>query len=331
MTAPKVNEYDYINFLIATTKHFSGLEASKVQPNTDDPPSHDAFNRLLYRLQPSAEKLWQESQALVKRQEGLLILDDTTLDKPYAQQMELVSPQWSGKHHQVVKGISLLTLLWTAQEEHIPCDYRILHKALDQKTKNDHFRELLRQAKARGFHPWYVLFDSWFSSLENLKEIEGFQWLWLCRLKSNRLVNPDGSGNRPLAEIELNASGQKVHLKGYGFILVFKIVSPHGDMEYWATNDLQMTPLQRLSLGENAFKIENYHRALKQFCGVERCQSRGAIAQKNHIALALRAFLRLEAFCLRTWQTWFETKALLMRQAVRAYLANPLYDLEPTA
>lgn len=31
---------------------------------------------------------------------GLLILDDTTLDKPYAQGMELVSYHWSGKQRQ---------------------------------------------------------------------------------------------------------------------------------------------------------------------------------------------------------------------------------------
>jgi len=42
-----------------------------------------------------------------------LVLDDTTLDKPYAQKMDLVTYHWSGKHQRVVKGIALLTLLWT--------------------------------------------------------------------------------------------------------------------------------------------------------------------------------------------------------------------------
>jgi hypothetical protein len=37
------------------------------------------------------------------------ILDDTTLDKPYARNIELVHWYWSGKHHRVVAGISLLT------------------------------------------------------------------------------------------------------------------------------------------------------------------------------------------------------------------------------
>ena len=33
---------------------------------------------------------------------------------------------------------------------------------------------------------------------------------------------------------------------------------------------------------EVSFAIENYHRELKQFCGVEKCQVRSEQAQRNH-------------------------------------------------
>jgi hypothetical protein len=39
-----------------------------------------------------------------------LILDDSTLDKPYARKMALVTRHWSGKHRRVVQGINLITL-----------------------------------------------------------------------------------------------------------------------------------------------------------------------------------------------------------------------------
>jgi putative transposase len=39
---------------------------------------------------------------------GLLILDDSTLDKPYANKIDLVVRHWSGKHHAVVRGIHLI-------------------------------------------------------------------------------------------------------------------------------------------------------------------------------------------------------------------------------
>jgi hypothetical protein len=47
MSPFKCNEYDYINFLIATQKGYSCCEAERVQPDQAKPPAHDAGNRLL--------------------------------------------------------------------------------------------------------------------------------------------------------------------------------------------------------------------------------------------------------------------------------------------
>lgn len=53
-------------------------------------------------------------------------MDDTTLDKPYSQKMELVAHFWSGKHHRVVKGLSLVTLYYSdVQERSLPVNYRV--------------------------------------------------------------------------------------------------------------------------------------------------------------------------------------------------------------
>jgi hypothetical protein len=105
MNPPKCNEDDYINFLIATPKTCSGTEAARVQPKQDDPPAHDAFTRLLHRLEPDPDSMWQDAKTQVALGTGILVFDDSTLDKPYARQIELVSRHWSGKHHAVVRGI----------------------------------------------------------------------------------------------------------------------------------------------------------------------------------------------------------------------------------
>lgn len=96
-------------------------------------------------------------------------------------------------------------------------------------------------------------------------------------------------------------------------------------IEYWATNDLSMTDLVRLKLAEWSWMIETYHRGIKQFCGIERCQARSETAQRNHIELALRAFLRLEFHCFVNGISWFEAKSAIIREAVRAYLAHPSF------
>ena len=126
------------------------------------------------------------------------MVDDTTLDKPYAEKMDLVTRHWSGKHHHVVLGINLITTLWTDGNKLIPCDFRVYDKPMGAdgpfggKDKNEHFRDMLTAAKERGFRPRYVVFDSWYTALENLKLIRSLGWHWFARMKGNRLVNPDG-------------------------------------------------------------------------------------------------------------------------------------------
>ena len=331
MNPPKCDELDYIHFLIAAQKAFTCTEAARCQPQGEKAPAHDAFTRLLSRRPPDTEALWQEAKAFVEKEKGLLVLDDTTLDKPYAKKMELVTYHWSGKHKRVVKGIALLSMLWSDGKALIPCDFRVYDKPSGGKTKNEHFREMLLKAKERGFSPEYVLMDSWYSALKNLKLIASFGWFFLTRLKSNRLVNPDGRGNVPISSVEIPEEGRVVHLKGFGFVKVFRTVSKEGEAEYWATNDLKMREEKRADLEREGWGIEVYHRGIKQCCGVEKAQVRKAAAILSHLLFCLRAFLRLEVYRLRTGVSWYEAKAAIVRDAIRSYLAHPIYVLHPTA
>ena len=155
MNAPKVGPDEYIQFTLATPRAYSAAEAAKVQPRQPDPPA----------------------------------LDDSTLDKPHATAIELVTRHWSGKHKAVVRGTNLVTLLWTDGDRHVPCDYRLYDKA-NRLTKNGHFADMLRAAYARKFAPACVAFDGWYSSLDGLKLVRCCGLHWLTQLKSNRRVNP---------------------------------------------------------------------------------------------------------------------------------------------
>lgn len=334
MNARRCGDHDYIQFLIAAQTRYTCVEAARCQPEKGGAPSHDSLTRLLNEVPPDTESLWREARGLVDRDRGCLVLDDSTLDKFYAKKIELVTRHWSGKHHRVVQGINLLSMVWTDGSSVIPCDFRVYHKTSDEQTKNDHFLTLLKVAKERGFQPRCVLFDSWYSGLKNLKTLRDYGWRWLTRLKSNRLVNPDDTGNVPISAVDVPPEGRTVHLKGYGFIRVFKVfrtVAPDGDAEYWASDDLAMTESQRQELEIQGWQIETYHRGIKQCCGIERAQVRKADAQKRHLLLALRAFLRLEAHRVETKQSWYEAKLSIVRGAIRAYLTTPSFLLHSTA
>jgi hypothetical protein len=204
---------DDINFLIASPLAYSCTEAARVQPATATMVAHDSINRFLCRGTSTPEDLWQEAQSQVVHSRGVLVIDDSTLDKPYAHPIDLAHRHW----------------------------------------------------------------------------------------------------------------------KGYGLIKVFQLVAPDGDREYWASSDVQMDELQRVKYAQYANTIEQYHRGIKQYCGIGRCQLRGAQGQRHLIALALRAFLRLESYCFHAGMSWWAAKIQIIRQAVRQYLAQPIYLLVGSA
>jgi len=212
----------------------------------------------------------------------------------------------------------------------LSCDYRLYHKTQDGLSKNDPFRAMLQQAHKRGFQPALVAFDSWYSSLENLKLVRNFGWEWLTRLKSNRQMSLQ-AGQQAVSALDISCSGLRVHLRGYGLVKVFRTVDPHGTADYWATSRLTMTDAQRELFANRAWLVEVYHRALKQFTGIERAQFRLELSQRNHIGLALRAYVRLELQRWRTRVSILSSKLDIIRVAVRHYLAHPLYCLPSTA
>ena len=332
MNPPKVTDEDYINFIIATPRDVTATEAERVQPESKNAPAaHDAFTRLLQRLEPDPETLWIEAKSQIDLESGILVLDDSTLEKPYSERNALVYRHWSGKQKAVVAGINLITLLWTDGTRCVPIDYRIFDKDRDGKTKNDHFSEMLLCAHERGFHPKLVCFDSWYGSIENLKLVRSIGWHFLTRLKANRQINVNRSGLQAVAQAGLCGGATIVWLKGFGEIKVFRVRVTDDAAEYWATSLQAMSEAEREVFAKSAWRIEMYHRALKQQCLIERAQCRRLRPVSNHIGLCIRAFVRIESHCYREKLSWVEAKTIIIRDAVRAYLSNPRYLLLPTA
>ena len=331
MSHPKCRDSQYIDFLIASPRSASCCEAERSQPASLLPPSHDAYTRLLLRLEPDPDILYAEVEPLVKKDDGVLILDDSTLDHFHAESIKPAHRHWSGKHKRLVLGINLISLVWSDGDRTLPLDYRVYDKPIDHLSKNDHFQAMLCTAKRRGFSPHAVLFDSWYSGLDNLKLIRSSQWVFLTQLKCNRKVDRERQGYRAVSDAQIAESGTIVHLEGFGSVKVFRVVSRDGDMEYRATNDLVMTPLGRLELAERSWAVEEYHRALKQCCNIERCQARSTRAQQNHIGMAIRAFARLSWHFYTTGVSYYEVKAKIVREAIRTYRSKPLYKIQSTA
>lgn len=277
----------YREYLLASAVRYSGLALSEVSPIA---LSHDSVSRWLKSKTFPPKEVWQSVQKLVDMEAPcVLIADDTVLDKRHSKKIETVHYQYSGNEHDVINGIGLVNMVWYSKEkdEYLPIDFRIYDKDCDGKTKNTHFQEMLKRAKHRGFEPEAVLMDSWYSSLNNLKVIRSMGWDWVAGLKSNRLVNK----RNQVKDLEIPDEGLKVWLRGYGDVMIFRFVSNERRTDYIATSLVNPSRERIETLMKARWKVEVYHRELKQTCAIERCQSHSGRAQRNHICISILAWI----------------------------------------
>lgn len=73
--------------MIASPRQITATEAERVQPESKNAAAHDAFTRLLTRLEPDAEMLWTDSQTQIVKEKAILVIDDSTLDKSYSKKI----------------------------------------------------------------------------------------------------------------------------------------------------------------------------------------------------------------------------------------------------
>ena len=310
----------YSTFLRVTSQRYSAVSLSEVSPVE---LSHDSISRWLSEAKCQPKDIWNEAKPHVLDSSGVLIVDDTILDKTRSDKIELVRYQYSGNAHDVIKGIGMLNFLWVDQTNEVsPVDVRIYEPKEDGKTKNDHFREMLHLAKEREVKPEAVIADSWYSSLDNLKCIRDYGWNFVMGLRKNRVVNK----GEKLSELTIPDEGLRIHLRGYGWIRVFRFVSTDRRTDYIGTNLENPTREQIIALVKKRWEIEVFHRELKQTCGLEHCQSRSGRAQRNHIVLSVLTWIKQAAlrkqynisFYQQQWNTIKDAIAQQMKIALIA-------------
>jgi len=161
-----VESASYIAYLLSEPRKVSCVKTSAVLA-----VSHDEINRFLL----SHEFLGKDLFAAVKQgiclRGGVLSVGDSVLDKPFTNPVttELVGYFYSGRHHQTVKGINLITLFYTDPAGlGFSVNFRI-YRHQENKTKHDYFQEMVKECGHWGLRPAWVSADSWYASIENLK------------------------------------------------------------------------------------------------------------------------------------------------------------------
>lgn len=328
MVYKKCTKELYCQFLIAAQRNFTATNLSRHLEDT----AHDSITRFLVNTKLTPNILWEYSRPMVDLENGVLIVDDAVLDHWYGKDIELVKWQYSGTHHRVVQGIGLTNLLWSRpnSDDHIPIDFRLYHPSTDGRTKNEHVREMLKLAYHRGIVPIYVVMDSFYSSVESLHLINDYNWIFIAGVKSNRTVfkiNEGKATKYSVSTIPIPKDGVMVHLKKFGMVKLFELVAKNGKVRYIVTNNLKSTYSVIRKAYARRWKIEEFHRGLKQTAGVAKCQSRVQRAQRTHIFCSILSFLAFEKKRLEEKITWYEAKRSITSDAIFSYLKSPFIPL----
>jgi hypothetical protein len=299
--------------------------------------SHDKINRYLKNEKLTPSLLWDNVKELIEREENAyLIFDDTVIDKRYSEEIELTRWQYSGNEHGVIRGIGLISCIYVNPKtgRFWVIDYRIYNPSEDGKTKIDHVLDMLESLigyKALPFST--VLMDSWYATNKIMLYIDDLGKYYYCPLKRNRLVD-DTAGNEDYQKIE-TLSWNETELKGGKIIKIkkfpgckkvklFRVTVSTDRTDYIATNDLSQNSTDVVQqVCKIRWKIEEFHRELKQLTGIESCQCRKARIQRNHIACAILVWLRLKDIADQTGQTIYQIKYALLSDYLIQQLKRP--------
>lgn len=294
--------------------------------------SHDSVNRFLLREAFEPEDLFTEAKPHINLIGGTLSVDDSVLDKPYSHKMALVGHFWSGKHHRTVKGINLITLYYTdLAGQHFPVSYRVYDKD-EGKSKNDYFLDMLTEVLAWGLQPAFVTGDSWYSGVKNFKAAKNSGLSSMFALKSNRCVSIEKGQWIPVQKLEIPEEGLEVWLRGVGQVKLFR-QRLKDELRHYAVHladAAQLSCFDRQAFSyqhDQHWKIEQYHRAIKQLCNIEHFQVRSKIAILNHIFASICGYVHLQKLCaLDVIATCYRLQRDLFQEVIATFIHDFVAD-----
>ncbi len=247
--------------------------------------SHDSLARVL-----KGKLSWQILlegfilRTFGKLRDGWLIIDDTVISKRFAEKIENLAWIFDSKVGKSLLGLNIVLLVWSNGKITIPLRLKIYAPHSD-KTKIDLAIELLKYAKFLKITPKFVAFDSWYAADKLFKLIRSYDWHFVTRIKSNRLLN-----GVPLKEIHQNPYWTiEGEIKGG-----FKVIIVRHGKRYFATSNLNLTKKEIIAAYRDRWAIETVFRALHYKLGLDQCEARKLTSQSAHFHLCLMAYIALE-------------------------------------
>ena len=333
----------YSDYLLAS---FSQVSATGLSTLLDGAVSHDQVTRFLSQEKKTSKDLWLLVKPLVKQiqsPDGVLIIDDSIEEKPSTDENDILAWHYDHSQDRNVKGINFVSTLYQNNAAALPIGFALVAKTeayVDKKTqktkrrspvtKNEMARAMIQQAVTNQVLFRYVLFDAWFSSVENIKFIkQDCHQEVICPLKTNRkvalsLADKKAGHWQAVATLAMEANTtREIYLEGVEFplLLAQQIFTNEDGSEnslYLIASDTTLDFDRITTIYQRRWNVECYHKSLKQNVSLEKSPTRTETTQTNHFFAALCGYIKLEMLKVETKTNHFAMKTKLYVKALHS-------------
>ena len=298
----------YTDYLMSS---FSYTTATGLSVMSEGKISHDKVSRFLSSENFTATGLWELIKPTVREiesEEGVLIIDDTIEEKPSTDENEIICWHYDHSQGKSVKGVNIVSAIYYSNGYRIPVTFDLVRKTktvfdektkkekrISEKTKNEQYREMLKVCVKNIIKFKYVLNDVWYASSENMMLVKKeLKKDFIMPIKTNRKIaisEKDKLSGKyvTVSTLELKENQQQeIYLEGISFgLLLIKQVYKNGDgsqgVLYLVSSDLTLTYEQITTIYHKRWKVEEYHKTLKQHVSLCKSPTKTVRTQSNHI------------------------------------------------
>lgn len=336
----------YTDYLLSSTGPTTATGLSRL---LDGALSHDHITRWLSNAVWGSADIWRQAKPLIRQAEGrqqpddfaVLIVDDSVLEKAHTDANELICYHWDHSQQRHVKGLNFVSLLYQAGQVALPLAVELVRKTVavwDAKrqltkyespfTKNEYLQQLLRVAQQQ-VADRYLLADRWYASAENMQLVQALGHHFIFALESSRTValseaaRAKGQFQAVQTLVFADAQPLRVYLRAVSqAVLVTRQGFTNKDgsqgVLYLVSSDTELNQAQLTTIYHRRWKVEEYHKSLKQNASMAKSPTKTVATQANHFLTAVLAYIKLEVLKLKCGLGHFRLKAQLYTVGLKA-------------
>ncbi len=261
---------------------------------------------------------------------------------------DIIAWHFSHAKGRCIKGVNILSTLVRYDDIAFPIGYEVISKTVrfcdiktnketrkSDVTKNELFQKQIKQAIRNQVKFDYILADNWFGAKKNREFIHyDTDKKFILGMKSNRLIAFSEEARKKgqyhnLESVNFKDGEKKiVRLKDLSFPVslvkkVFKNEDNSTGTLYLVSNDLNHDADSLYEIYKKRWRIEEYHKSIKQNASLAKSPTKVERSQKNHIFASLISYCKPEFLKIKTYLNHFALKYKLLIKANQPTFHEP--------